>query len=49
MMDIRAIRTQTDYQWALREIEHYFNHQPDVGTPDGPGLRVLAQAPLRVR
>lgn len=38
-MDIRPIKTEADYQVALKEIEHLFNTTP--GTPDGDRLEVL--------
>ena len=41
-MDIRPIRTETDYKWALAEIEHYFDHEPASGTPDADRFEVLA-------
>jgi HTH-type transcriptional regulator/antitoxin HigA len=42
MMDVRAIRTEADYQWALREIEPYFTDQPAHGTPEAERFDVLA-------
>jgi HTH-type transcriptional regulator/antitoxin HigA len=42
MMDVRPIKTQADYEWALTEVEHYFEHQPKPGTPDGDRFEVLA-------
>lgn len=41
-MDIRAIRTEADYDWALREIERYFDNQPEAGTPEADRFDVLA-------
>jgi HTH-type transcriptional regulator/antitoxin HigA len=41
-MDVRPIKTETDYQWAVAEVEHYFEHQPVPGTPDGDRFEVLA-------
>jgi HTH-type transcriptional regulator/antitoxin HigA len=41
-MDVRPIKTETDYQWALAEAAHYFEHQPKPGTPDGDRFDVLA-------
>jgi hypothetical protein len=29
-MDIRPIRTETDYETALREIEPYFDREPEA-------------------
>lgn len=42
MMDIRPIRTEADYQWALREIEQYFDREPARGTAEADRLEVLA-------
>lgn len=41
-MDIRAIRTEADYDWALGEIERYFDRQPEAGTPEADRFDVLA-------
>jgi HTH-type transcriptional regulator/antitoxin HigA len=41
-MDVRPIRTYADYQWALAEVERYFEHQPVPGTPEGDRFEVLA-------
>ncbi len=38
-MDIRPIKTEADYEWALAEIEALFDAEPD--TPDGDCLDVL--------
>jgi HTH-type transcriptional regulator/antitoxin HigA len=42
MMDVRPIRNETDYHWALREIAPYFDNQPELGTPEGDRFEVLA-------
>ena len=42
MMNIRPIKTETDYQWALNEIEQYFNDEPPAGSPEGNRFDVLA-------
>lgn len=42
MMDIRPIKTDTDYNWALSEITKYFENEPEVGSPDGDRFDVLA-------
>lgn len=39
MMDIRPIKTESDYEWALTEIEHILDADPN--TPDGDRLDVL--------
>lgn len=41
-MDIRPIKTEADYEWALAEITHYFEHEPKAGTADGDRFDVLA-------
>jgi HTH-type transcriptional regulator/antitoxin HigA len=41
-MDIRPIKTQADYEWALTEVERYFDDQPELGTPEGDRFEVLA-------
>ncbi len=41
-MDIRPIKTEADYDWALTEIEHYFDVEPKPGTPEGQRFDVLA-------
>ncbi len=38
-MDIRPIKTETDYEWTLAEIERLFDAEPD--TPNGDRLDVL--------
>ncbi len=42
MMDVRPIRNEADYEWALREIAPYFDKQPEVGSPEGDRFEVLA-------
>ncbi|MFA7680033.1 MAG: transcriptional regulator [Pigmentiphaga sp.] len=41
-MDIRPIRTEADYQAALKEISRLMESDPEIGTPDGDRLDVLA-------
>lgn len=41
-MEIRAIHTEADYKAALREISVLMDADPDVGTPEGDRLDVLA-------
>lgn len=40
-MDIRPIKTEADYDWALHEIEHYFDHEPEPGTHEADRFDVL--------
>jgi HTH-type transcriptional regulator/antitoxin HigA len=42
MMDIRPIKTEADYDWALAEIEKYFDHEPAPGTKAAARFDVLA-------
>lgn len=42
MKNIRAIRTEADYDWALAEIEQYFQKEPEPGTPAADRFDVLA-------
>ena len=41
-MDIRPIRTEADYEWALQEIEQYFDREPEPGTRKADRFDVLA-------
>ncbi|HEV2541565.1 MAG TPA: XRE family transcriptional regulator [Methylobacterium sp.] len=41
MMDVRAIRNDDDLTWALREIEPYFDREPEIGTPEAERFDVL--------
>lgn len=41
-MDIRPVRTQTDYKAALREISVLMELDPELGTPEGDRLDILA-------
>jgi len=42
MKNIRAIRTEADYDWALAEIEKYFLKEPEPDTPAAERFDVLA-------
>ncbi|GAB0116386.1 helix-turn-helix domain-containing protein [Acidisoma sp. 7E03] len=41
-MDVRPIRTEADYEWALQEISPYFDTEPQPGTPEADRFDVLA-------
>jgi HTH-type transcriptional regulator/antitoxin HigA len=41
-MDIHPIRTETDYKATLGEISALIDIDPDLGTPDGDRLDILA-------
>lgn len=40
-MEIRAIRTDEDLEWALSEIEHYFDATPKPGTAAADRFDIL--------
>ncbi|MFC4199413.1 type II toxin-antitoxin system HigA family antitoxin [Candidimonas humi] len=41
-MDIHPVRTESDYRAALKEISRLMESDPELGTPDGDRLDVLA-------
>lgn len=41
-MEIRPIRTEADYDAALREIDQYFEHEPEPGSAEADRFDVLA-------
>jgi HTH-type transcriptional regulator/antitoxin HigA len=41
-MDVRPIRTEADYDAALKEIEQYFDEEPEPGTAEADRFDVLA-------
>jgi|SRR5687767_8833715 len=41
MKDIKPIRNEEDYAWALKEIERYFESEPAPGTSDADRFDVL--------
>ncbi len=41
-MNVRPIRSEADYDWALKEIEPYFEKEPEPGTPAADRFDVLA-------
>lgn len=40
-MNIRPIRTDADYQAALRELSRYFNNEPEPGTAEDDRFEIL--------
>ncbi|WP_027062495.1 helix-turn-helix domain-containing protein [Mesorhizobium loti] len=42
MDNIRPIKTDADYDWAIAEITKYFEDEPEVGSADGDRFDVLA-------
>jgi HTH-type transcriptional regulator/antitoxin HigA len=41
-MDVRPLRNEQDYDWAMREVAHYFEVDPALGTADGDRFEVLS-------
>jgi HTH-type transcriptional regulator / antitoxin HigA len=39
---IRLLRTETDYDEALEEVERYFENEPEHGTPEADRFDLLA-------
>ena len=42
MMDVKPLRNEQDYDWAIREIARYFEAEPERGTADGDCFEVLS-------
>lgn len=42
MDDIRPIRTDADYDWAIAEVVRYFESEPEIGSIDGDRFDVLS-------
>ncbi|AZO44261.1 MULTISPECIES: type II toxin-antitoxin system HigA family antitoxin [Mesorhizobium] len=42
MENIRPIKTEADYDWAIAEITKYFENEPEVGSLEGDRFDVLA-------
>lgn len=40
-MDVRPIRTEADYDWALEQVSRYFAHPPVKGSAEGDRFEVL--------
>ncbi|MGL9616394.1 XRE family transcriptional regulator [Bradyrhizobium sp. U531] len=41
-MDVRPLRNEQDYDWAIGEVSRYFEAEPALGTPDGDRFEVLS-------
>jgi len=41
-IDIRPLRTEADYDWALREVSRYFESEPEPGTLEGDRFDILS-------
>ncbi|MDQ0513158.1 HTH-type transcriptional regulator/antitoxin HigA [Angulomicrobium amanitiforme] len=42
-MDIRPIKTDADYEWALAEVTRYFEQQPEPDSIEGDRFDVLSE------
>lgn len=42
MKDIRAIRNEADYEWALREVEPYFESPPEIDSEEATRFDILS-------
>lgn len=42
MMDIRPIRSEADYEWALSEVAAYFENEPAAGSPEADRFDILS-------
>lgn len=42
MMDIRPLASEADYDWALREVEKYFENEPELDTPEAARFDILS-------
>ena len=42
MMDVRPLRSNADYEWALREVEPYFRNVPAPNSPEADRFDVLS-------
>lgn len=40
-MNIKPIRTEQDYQAALRAVEPMFDNEPEMNTPEGDFFEVM--------
>jgi HTH-type transcriptional regulator / antitoxin HigA len=42
MKDVRPIRTPDDLEWALAEVEPYFDHPPQPNSPEADRFDILS-------
>jgi HTH-type transcriptional regulator/antitoxin HigA len=40
-MEIKPIRTEADYEAALKAVETYFDDEPEIGSPEGDRFEIL--------
>jgi HTH-type transcriptional regulator / antitoxin HigA len=43
MENIHPLKTEADYEWALAEVEAYFDHLPEPGSADGDRFDALTK------
>ena len=41
-MNVRPLKSESDYEQALKEIEKYFQEEPELGTPEADRFDMLA-------
>lgn len=41
MDNVRSLKTEADYDWAIAEVDAYFVNPPQPGTPDGNRFDLL--------
>jgi HTH-type transcriptional regulator/antitoxin HigA len=41
-MDIQPIETEADYDWAIQEVEQYFEHEPALDSEEAERFDVLS-------
>lgn len=39
--NLRPVLTEEDYEWALGEVEQYFDTEPEPGSPDADRFNIL--------
>jgi len=42
MENIRPLKTEADYEWALAEVTRYFDNQPEVGSAEADRFDILS-------
>jgi HTH-type transcriptional regulator/antitoxin HigA len=42
VMDVKPLRNEQDYDWAMRGVARYFEVDPGFGTADGDRFEVLS-------
>ena len=42
MVDVKPLRNEQDYDWAIHEVTIYFEIEPEPGTVDGDRFEILS-------